>query len=168
MAARRLIFPAAEVRAAEDADSRILEGVVVRYGDLATIRGGIRERFAPGAFQGRMDDVVLNVQHQRGVPIARTGAGLALEDSADALEVRADLPVTAAGSEALAMVRGGILRGLSVEFRAVREAMEGGVRVIREAWLDAIGVVDKAAYPASTVEARHLERPEHWRRIPWL
>ena len=164
---RRLIFETAEIRAAEDPDSRILEGTVLAYGDLAVVGPGVRERFAPGAFVGHMADVVLNRQHVRTQPVARTEAGLVLTDSAEALMLRADLPVTAGGTEALAMVRAGLLRGLSVEFRAIRQGMAGGVRVVYEAWLDAIGLVDRPAYPASAVQARELQAPEAWRGIPW-
>ena len=165
---RRLVFPAAEIRAA-DADSRVLVGTVLSYGDVAVIRGGVRERFEPRAFEGRMADVILDVLHDRGRPIARTGSGLELLDSAAALELRADLPPSAAGTEALQLVRAGILRGLSVKFRAIREAMVAGERVIRTAQLLAVGIVDRPAYPRSTVEARRrAPEPEHWRRIPWL
>ena len=115
-------------------------------------------------------DVLLNVAHDRGRPIARTGGGgLALADSAEALTIRADLPVTREADDALALVRAGVLRSLSIEFRAAAERMEGAVRVIERATLAAIGLVDTGAYPGSTVEARRRKgsTPNPWLKAQW-
>ena len=70
----------------------------------------------------------------------------------------------------LALVRSGVLRGLSIEFRAVAERIEAGVRVIERAVLRGVAVVDTPAYPASEVEARMamLPRPAPARRRLWL
>ena len=58
---------------------RRLSGVAIRYGDTATTPWG-KERFSPGAF-APIGDVLLNAQHQRTVPLARTdGGGLTLVD----------------------------------------------------------------------------------------
>ncbi len=53
---------------------RTISGVALRYGDTATLPWGAKERFQAGAF-GPIgnSDVILNVQHSRGRPIARTG-----------------------------------------------------------------------------------------------
>ena len=53
-----------------EGDSRILEGTVMKYGDVAVV-GSRRERFAPGAF-APVGDVILNKQHERVSPLART------------------------------------------------------------------------------------------------
>jgi len=149
---------------------RTLEGVAVRYGDTATLPWG-RERFEPGAFGDVAGaDVILNVQHDRTRPIARTGgAGLALVDTSERLAMRAELPVTREADDALALVRAGVLRGLSVEFRAVAERIEGGVRVIERAVLSAVGLVDTPVYPASEVEARRRKGsvPNPWLKTQW-
>ena len=108
----------AELRAA--AEGRTLEGNVVVYGELST---GLpwRERIEPGAFQP-LGDVRLNLQHQRSVLLARTGGGgLVLEDGPNALRMRAELPSTTAADDTLALVRAGVLRGLSVEMHPQRE-----------------------------------------------
>lgn len=138
---------------------RTLEGVAIRYGDVAPMPWGT-ERFEPGAFGDVAGaDVLLNIQHDRGRPLARTGGGgLVLADSPDALTIRADLPATRESDDALALVRAGVLRGLSVEFRAVAERFEADVRVIERAALAAVAVVDSGAYPGSTVEARARRR----------
>ena len=112
-----------------------------------------RERFTAGAF-APIGDVILNAQHDRRTPLARTGGGLELMDSADALEIRAEMPPTQAADDVLALVRANVLRGLSLEFEATAERVEAGVRVIDKARLSGIGVVDSPAYPQSEVEAR--------------
>ena len=141
----------AELRAA--AEGRTLEGNVVVYGELST---GLpwRERIEPGAFQP-LGDVRLNLQHQRSVLLARTGGGgLVLEDGPNALRMRAELPSTTAADDTLALVRAGVLRGLSVEMHPQRERQIGGVRSISKATLTGLSVVDSGAFDSSLVEAR--------------
>ncbi len=137
---------------------RTLEGVALSYADTAQIGGGLREKFEPGAFSP-VGDVVLNSAHDRTTPLARTdGGGLTISDGSDALRIRAVLPETSAANDTIALVKAGILRGLSVEFRATEEGFEDGVRIIEKAVLSGIAVVDSGAYPQSTVEARRKGR----------
>ena len=150
-----------ELRAAPE--GRRLEGVAVRYGDVAALPWG-KERFEAGAFADRMSDVRLTVQHDRGRPLVRTGAGLTLDDNAERLALAAELPVTREADDTLTLVRAGVLRGLSIEFRAVVERMEGETRVISRATLGAVSVVDSPAYPQSEVEARRAAMPGPGRR----
>ena len=150
---------AAEYRAAGpvEVSGRRLRGVVVRYGDVATTRAG-RERFEAGAFGNVADlDTLLNLQHERSVPLARTGGGgLVIFDYGAALAFEANLPETRAADDALTLVRSGVLRGASMEFHALRERDEDGIRVVERAALPGLGIVDRPAFPASTVEARAL------------
>ena len=139
------------------ADGTRLEGVAVKYGDVARIPFPPgRERFDRGAF-GNLEsaDLLLNVQHTRGRHLARTrGGGLELSDSPQRLVYTADLPNTTEARDTLELVKSGILRGTSIEFEARQEAREGGIRAIRAAYLTGLAVVDVPAYPASTVDAR--------------
>ena len=138
-------------------DGRRLSGTAVRYGDVAVMPWG-GERFSPGAFQP-LGDVTLNLAHDRGRPIARTGGGgLTLQDDGEALRIVADLPASREADDALVLVKANVLRGLSMEFRAVRERLEDGVRVIDQALLGAVSIVDTPAYPGSEVEARQRGR----------
>lgn len=151
MSRQRLRFSAAfDLRAA--AGGRIIEGTAVRYGDVARLPWG-RERFAAGAFEALASaDVLLNRQHQRTAPLARTGGGgLELLDSPDALRIRAELPRTRDADDVLELIAAGILRGLSVEFGALRSRIVDGIETVSRAKLGAVGVVDRPAYPDSVI-----------------
>ena len=138
----------------QDGETRLLEGTLIAYGEVAP---GYGERIEPGAFGADVGalDVLLNIQHDRARPLTRTGAGLTLTDSPEALTVRADLPQHPEADNALALVRAGVLRGLSAEYfvRDARMSPEG-VEVVTAADLVGLAVVDRPAYPSATVEAR--------------
>lgn len=142
---------------------RTLEGVALRYGDTALIGPSMRETFTPGAFSP-IGDVILNGHHDRGVPLARTGGGgLSIEDTPTELRVKAALPETTQADDVLALVRSKVLRGLSIEFVAVEERLEGDLRIVERARLSAISVVASPAYAASVVEARAKRKaPKTW------
>ena len=147
-------------------EGRALEGVAIKYGSTARV-GRISERFIPGAF-GDISavDAILNVNHERGRPLARTaGGGLTLTDSPELLSVRAELPQTVLADETLELIRLGVLRGLSIEFIALVHRISAGIRLVSSARLRGVSVVDRAAYPDSTVQARR-ELPA--RRRVWL
>ena len=149
------------------ADGRQLTGIAVKYGDVARLPWG-RERIEAGAF-GEVDavDVVMNVQHDRGRPLARTGGGgLVLTDAMDALTINATLPETREANDTLALIQAGILRGLSVEMLASGEHRQGNTRVITRARLVGVAVVDSPAYPQSVI-ARMKQLAPCTRRV-WL
>ena len=134
---------------------RVLAGTLLRYDDVADIGGLFKERIVPGAFgQSIAGDIVLTAHHRRDQPLARTGHGLTLTDSPQALMLRADLPETTLANDVLVQVRHGLLAGLSLEFRVHGETQEGDLRVVRHATLTGASVVDRPAYGASTLEAR--------------
>ena len=148
------------------AEGRTLEGEAIVYGDVATFPWG-HERIEPGAF-APLGDVILNRQHKRDTPLARTGGGgLELIDSPEALRIRASLPETQAANDTLTLVREKVLRGLSIEFHALAERFEGDLRIIEKARLVGVGVVDDPQYAQSLVEARARGRLRTIRgRIP--
>ena len=124
---------------------RTLTGTAMVYGDISP---DFRERFEPGAF-GDVGAVDLNLQHDPSVVLAR---GATLTDGPRELAVRATLPD---GSAALALVRRRALNGFSIEFRAMRERRDpSGIRVVEAADLTGLALVDRGAYPGSTVEVR--------------
>ena len=125
-------------------------GQLMRYGVLAQDR---RELFEADSLEWPDDGVVLNRQHQRGSPILR------FTPTVDGSEVRIDtgLPDTTAGRDAATEIRSGLLRGLSIEFRSLKERVSGGVRRIQRAALTGAGLVDTPAYQ-SAVELRSKRR----------
>ena len=161
-----------ELRFAElRAEGRSLSGIVVRYGDIAKLPWG-EERIEPGSFTDIASaDVVLNRQHNRAHPLARTGGGgLTLEDTNQSLSMRAELPVTQDANDVLSLVSNGIIRGLSLEFVALRDRFEGKLRIVENARIVGLAVVDRGAYPDSLVHARESAvngATGHKRRL-WL
>ena len=129
-----------------------LSGRAIRYGDVATLPFG-REVIDQGAFGDLSDtDIILNRQHDRGKPLARTGGGgLEVIDSPTELTLQATLPDTATGREAITLVRNDVLRGFSIEFRAIREYVKNQIVHVAEAALVGIALVDRPAYPDSQV-----------------
>ena len=158
------IRAALELRA--DQERRLLSGIALKYGDTAQLAGGLQERFEAGAFAD-LSDVRLDVQHDRGRILTRTGSGLVLEDSADALRFSAELPETREADDTLRLVSANILRGASIGFRSLEDRLEGRVRVVAKAALGAVSVVDNPAYGQSVIEARWAEPRQLARFRTW-
>ena len=144
-----------ERRAAVEArfDGRTLTGPAVRYGDIATGPKG-PERFEPLAFVSGIDTAPLVLQHDVQRVIAGPTDGLTLTDGPLRLDLRADLRPDSAEAQ---LVRRGALGGLSVGFVALEEHQDAGTRILTRAHLAHIGLVDRPAYPGSTVELRQLD-----------
>ena len=68
--------------------------------------------------------------------------------------MRAAIPDTVYGRRARELIDAKIVRGLSAEFVPQDESYESGMRVIKRAELHGIGLVDRPAYPASTIDMR--------------
>lgn len=148
-----------ERRAIEGVELRVegrrLSGIVMAYGDVSPSH---RERFEPGSLRAA-ESVPLNLFHDAERAVAwHPGGGLELRSEADSLAMVAQLPPIPAADRALAEIRAGRIGGLSVEFRAVKERREAGLRVIEEATLSGIGIVRAPSYEASRVEARARRR----------
>lgn len=141
---------------ADDSDGLRISGIVVAY-DQAHAVSGMRESIRRGAFHlSDESDVVLNRQHDRARPLARTrGGGLTLHDSSTSLRMTADLVDTAEARDTWRLVDAGVLHGLSVEMYVLADAVSGGQRIITQATLTGSGVVDTPAYGDSVVSARH-------------
>lgn len=135
-----------------------LVGTILTYGERASDRA---EVFEDGALTWPEGGIVLNRQHQRGAPIMR----ITPEVRGGAVVVDQALPDTVAGRDAMREIRDGLFRGLSIEFRALKQSYVGGLRRIQEAVLGAVGLVDQGSYAGSTVEVRGGRT----RRLPrWL
>lgn len=131
-----------------------LTGTLLEYDTRASDRP---ERFARDSLTWPDDGIVLNLSHNRQRPVLR----FVPEVRGTSVVVDVQLPDTVDGRDAATMVRGGTLRGLSVEFRAEDERMADGVREIRRARLLAAGLVDNPSYPTK-VEVRTRPRRRRW------
>ena len=133
------------------AEGRRLSGVVLRFSDVSPSH---RERFEPRAFS-MAEAVHLDLFHDPERAVAwQPGGGLELRQDRQAVTMVAELPPIPAADRALALVREGQARGLSVEFQAVKERHEDGLRVIEAATLTGVGIVRSPSYGGSRVEAR--------------
>lgn len=134
---------------------RRISGTVVRYGDRANISGVFTEEVAPGGLRSA-GEVILNKQHDRSFPLVREGSGLEFFYHEDALRFRADLPETDYGNRALELVRHNLLRGASVEMKVSKDSWDRSAdhRIIYEARMVGLALVDKSAYPDSSIAIR--------------
>ena len=91
--------------------------------------------------------------HDKGRVIARTNGGtMTLTDTTDALMFAADLPDTREAADVIALVKAGVLGGLSIEATPTVSAMRKGVRVIDGAVLTGLAVVARPGFKETTVK----------------
>lgn len=135
-----------------------ISGTVIPYGRMAVIGGKFREEFRAGAFTAGLDDAILNLMHDRAKPVARIGSGLKLTDTDNELRADIEFPDTVYGREAAQLVETRMLRGFSVGFRAIKQDWQGPKRLITEAHLDHIALVDRPAYTGAQIAERMEER----------
>ena len=139
----------AEIRAGKERD---LSGLALPF-ETETRIGAARERFTRGSAT-TTGDALLNAMHDPTRLLAREPKTLSFETRDDGLHVTATLPETREADDALALVRSGVLTGLSVEFRAIRQRFAGGVRIIEAAKVSGLALVPRPAYRGTRVEAR--------------
>ena len=150
-----------ELRAVDD-DGTLL-GIAMPFGTRGQV-GRFTEQFEPGSIT--YDDVLVNVMHDPQRLVARTGAGLTLSESREALEARITLPDTTEGRDAAVGVRDRLYRGLSIEFRCKRDEWQGSHRIVHAAFMDAIGIVARPAYAGATITTSgELRSEDHLRSL---
>jgi len=136
----------------------------VPYSEEYTDIGGIMERFMPGAFSAVTSAPHrVSIFHDHGGPLV--GRATEVEDKADAVYVRAKISRTPAAEEFLMLIADGVLRDMSVEFRADRDSMKvsqkGDALYVthHKAHLTGVAAVPEAAYSGQTpiLSARDLK-----------
>ena len=131
-----------------------LFGTLLTYGEMASDRN---EVFEQGSLTWPDDGIIINRAHAQNWPVLR--AVPSVRGNAVVLDV--PLPDTVAGRDSASEIRGGLLRGLSVEFLAKKQRFEGGVRRISAAVLTGAGLVSAPAYKGSSLEVRGKGRRRH-------
>ncbi len=130
----------------------VIEGVLIPYGVPSRIAGVFSEEFRAGGVR-IADSILANRQHDRTRPLARRGHGLTLTDSSIELRAAIELPDTTEGRDTRALIEGGVLRGLSAEFRAIRDEWPApDRRIIHEAELRGLAVVDDPGHEGAVIE----------------
>ena len=105
-----------------------------------------------------LDDITLLVNHNgAGIPLARSPKTLTLTVTDAGLEMRAELPDTEQGRGVYEAVKRGDLKQMSFAFDIAEQTVDKGKRectVTRIAAVYEISIVNRAAYPQTTVQAR--------------
>ena len=104
-------------------DSRLSPGRI--FGTLLSYETKAKDRsevFGRGALSWPADGVVLNLSHDRKQPVTR----FTPEQRDAAVVVDVALPDTSRGRDAISMIRDGVFRGLSVEFRGAEARTRWG------------------------------------------
>ena len=145
---RTFVTDGLELRAEDAENPRMVSGVAIKFGDEARVNDFTE--VVPGRDAIVLPKRAANVtlQHDRGAPVGLTT--WKLED--DALRMSTEINEGARGDQALADIRGGLLRGLSLEFSKLTDRWaEGRRRIIERMQVHRVSLVDDAAYSKSTV-----------------
>ena len=153
-----------EYRQAED-DNYLgtIAGVAIRYGDRANL-GFMTEEVVAGAFGPLAgQDLYVNRMHERSQPIVRTpDAALTVMDNEDAIRYELKLAKSSMWAQlADDEIKRGLIRGTSIEMRVGKDELDTEPAVphrrVLEGRLFGWGLVDRPAYPRSTVQQRELQ-----------
>ena len=158
---RRVWTPKFEVREAEGG-KRTIVGLVVPYEHLSEDMGGWFERFKRGAFSEsltRGDEIVALVGHDMAKILGRRSAETARFTDSDAgVTAEIDLPDTSYANDALASIKRGDLKGMSVGFYQAEtewlDTPDGMIRIVTRATIFDASVVAWPAYPDTSVAVR--------------
>lgn len=150
-----------------DADGKVaVEGYAALFDTPTNIGDVFIEQVARGAFRSalsRGDDVEFLINHG-GLPLARSTAGnLWMEEDERGLKIRAELdPTDPDVQRILPKMRGKMLDQMSFAFQATGQRWdtpgEGlDVRTITDVVLYDVSIVNRGAYPQTSIALRSLE-----------
>ena len=134
-----------ELRFAEDESRQspgILTGTLMTYETRASDRP---EMFEMNALEWDKDGIVIYEMHNQTAPILRAIPYV----EGRAVKINAPFPNTTRGRDAATNLREGVLKGMSVEFKAIKQSFSTGVRSISKAMLRGAGLVVNPAYTDS-------------------
>lgn len=162
-----------------DGDGRTLVARIVPYNVVARVADpplweSYQEMFMPGAFRAQLTaadriKVLLNYEHGQSIGDV-IGHGTSLEDHSDGLYGTFRVLNHPDGDKALELVREGVLRGLSAEFRARRSRIADGVTQRMDARIGKVALCHdygaayagpKAAYAGAEVLAVRQSEEGH-------
>ena len=149
-------FPVVELRV-PDTSERIVEGIVVPYGETSFLTEDPRgERFRAGSLnrtiKDRGDRVKLYRSHDHATAVGKATAWKATHEQGLWAQFR--IAATPAGDDVLLEVREGMLDAFSVGFRPLREVRAAdGAREVIEAQLHEVSLCPIGAYDGARVLA---------------
>ena len=165
-----------EVRAVEDAEQMIIEGIVNNIGEWSKPIGGkFREKINPGVFERAITraletgDIFFLHQHDnRALPLASVKSNtleLAEDKESNTLKMKAILPDTSFSRDIYSLVKSGVLREFSFGFNQPKS--EWGVgkdgmkeRALTDFNIHEISIVRVGAYNQTQAYARAFEEME--------
>ena len=140
----------------------VVEGTVIRYGDVADIGGWFTEEFRAGWVENASDVMWANRMHNRDEPLATSDtAFLTISDTAERMTASVTLPKTTHGvnvSEEISDERK-LLRGMSLEFLTSTDEYDykRDHRIVVKGRMFGFGIVDRAAYPDSIAQIKRAQ-----------
>jgi HK97 family phage prohead protease len=147
-------------------DGRTLDLRLAPYNQPATVADPpsfepYREMFLPGAFERQLAapdrvKVWLNFEHEQGIR-GIIGHGSELHDRADGLDGSFRVLPGSDGDKALELIDEGLLRGVSIEFAALRSRRVDGVVQRLRAHVDKVSLCRFPAYQGAGVLAVRTE-----------
>ena len=165
-----------EIRAVEDQDKMVIEGVVNNIGEWSKPIGGVfREKILPGVFEKAINraldggDVFFLHQHDnRALPLASIKSNtleLTEDKESNKLRMRATLPNTTFARDVYELVREGVLREFSFGFSRPKSTWAVGKDGLKERSLtdfniSEISIVRTGAYNQTEAYARAFEEIE--------
>lgn len=162
------------------AEGEKIVGHAVVYGSLSRDLGGFRELVRPGAARSALQpdaDVVGLYNHDMSLVLGRTPITLRLREDERGLAFELTPPNTAAGRDALELVKRGDVKGASFAFATRQDAWrQDAGHVVRELLEIDIKEISLTAFPAYTetdvaVAKRayqQFQRETGGKRIDWL
>ena len=147
---RRCLTIECELRADDTKNPRLVTGIAVKYGDKANIYGW-KESIKAGALMLPTKAANLTMQHDRALPVGL----LEWDDRSDALGFRSVLTEGDRQDQALADVRGKLVRAASLEFviDKFEDDIPNRTSEITAARVIRLSLVDDGAYPKSKIKA---------------
>lgn len=132
-------------------EGRRLRGLLLPWAP-ATPGDGRRWKFRRGSVDTSAQWPV-KVQHsgQTGLPVGLAGVNAEVDDREDGLHLSLVVPDTGHGRDVAALVRDGILGGLSAELK-ITETAPGDADTVTAATLVGAALVPTAAYPSAAAE----------------
>src|ERR1700723_1513506 len=117
-----------KIKSLDSAGKGSFEGILAKYGVVDL--GG--ESILPGAFTRTVNSkriIPLLWQHNTDQPIGT----LTLIDGPDALRVKGQLLLELpTAKDAYALLKAGVIKGLSIGYDTIKDSVENGVRVLKE------------------------------------